>query len=211
LCCFHTNDAAKVTVRLGALETLLKKYVKAEELSKLFSDPSLSLTFNGQAAPLKKGKSSYRILDVPPETSTYATKAMKKLYTPAPRNLADDYANNSAAVTVTIQPSVANQRTVTPTTFQPAPPDQRQGNQPCRFTTIETNLSTQSSRLDRLETCCTHLAETTQTIANQISIMNDNVNKQFQEMAITINQIGMSPNDRRTKIHKNNSHMDTDL
>ena len=46
----------------------------------------------------------------------------------------------------------------------------------CRLTTIEGNIASQDQRLARLENCCSHLAETTQGLATQISLMNENVN-----------------------------------
>ncbi len=91
LCCFHSADSAKTTVRLGSLESLLKKYVKPEDISKLFKDPSYSLKFSGQYAPMKKGKSQFRIVQVPDETSSYAKHAMSKLISPSPKRLASEF------------------------------------------------------------------------------------------------------------------------
>lgn len=79
--CFPASDSAKITIRLGLLENLLKKYIKPQDYPKLFKDTSYSLRFNGQAAPLKKGK-PFRFSDVPEETSSYAKHAMSKLVTP---------------------------------------------------------------------------------------------------------------------------------
>jgi hypothetical protein len=211
LCCFNTVDAAKVTIRLGALENLLKKYVKPEDLSKLFIDSSHNLSFNGQAAPAKRGRSSYMILDVPPETSTYAKHAMKKLYTPSPKNLVNDFGNKiSAAGSHTYQQQSSTPKPVTPN--HAAPTVQVQIDPVYRLTTIEENIASQNHRLARLENCCSHLAETTQGLATQISLMNENVNKKFHEMSLAINQVGSSPNHGRSaKLHKNNSQMETDF
>jgi hypothetical protein len=55
LCCVYSMDATKVSLRLGTLEALLKRYVKPEDYTTLFSTVDFSLKFNGQAAPFKKG------------------------------------------------------------------------------------------------------------------------------------------------------------
>jgi hypothetical protein len=81
LCCFYTTDSTEVTLRLGSLESLLKKYVKTDDLPKLFQTEVFTLKFNGQAAPLKKGKSKYIFQEVPAETASYANRAMGKLIT----------------------------------------------------------------------------------------------------------------------------------
>ena len=108
LCCFHSADAAKITVRLGSLELLLKKYIKPVELTKLFKDSSHSLKFNGQYAPMKKGKIKFRITQVPDETSSYATHAMSKLISPSLKRLAselDESTINNAQNTTTTAPT----------------------------------------------------------------------------------------------------------
>ena len=208
LCCFKTSDAAKVTERLGALETLLKKYVKEDDLHKLFTETSHTLPFNGQAAPTKKGRTSYKILEVPPETTAYAMHAMKKLYTPTPKNLEPEYTDNISDATW-YQTNTITHHSVTPLHL-PESINQAPKQPDNHLTTIESNITNQNHRLDRLENCCSHLAETTQTLANQISIMNDNVNKKFHDMAATKHQLSNSPNHgRSTKLQKNNSQMET--
>jgi hypothetical protein len=208
LCCFKTSDAAKVTVRLGALEILLKKYVKEEDLHKLFTEASHTLSLNGQAAPTKKGRNSYKILEVPPETTTYTMHAMKKLYTPTPKNLEPEYADNIPDTTWN-QTNTNTYHSVTPS--NPPEPIYQTIKQPDNhLITIESNITNQNHRLDRLENCCSHLAETTQALANQISLMNDNVNKKFLDMTATIHQLSNSPNHgRSTKLQKHNSQMET--
>ncbi len=73
---FYTLDAIKVTLRLSSLETLLKRYVKQEEFPNLFTSSDFTLKFNGQAAPLKKGKNQKIIQDAPEEKVQYATSAL---------------------------------------------------------------------------------------------------------------------------------------
>jgi hypothetical protein len=73
LCCFYSDDATEVTLRLSSLETLLKRYVKQEEHPKLFASQELTLKFNGQAAPIKKGKNQKVIQGVSEETVQYLT------------------------------------------------------------------------------------------------------------------------------------------
>jgi hypothetical protein len=85
LCCFYTVDRTKVTLRLSALEALLKRYVKEEEYPKLFSSDEGTLKFNGQAAPLKKGKNQRIVKEVPESTMQYAMSALRKFHTPAPK------------------------------------------------------------------------------------------------------------------------------
>ncbi len=87
LCCFSTTDSTAVTLRLSSLDSLLKKYVKPEDHHKLFSSEDGSLKFNGQAAPIKKGKSKYIIQEVPEAISSYANKAMQKLHTATAKRL----------------------------------------------------------------------------------------------------------------------------
>jgi hypothetical protein len=42
-CCFYTTDFTAVSLCLGSLESLLKKYVKIEDPHKVFSSKDLSL------------------------------------------------------------------------------------------------------------------------------------------------------------------------
>jgi hypothetical protein len=73
-------------------------------------------------------------------------------------------------------------------------------------------MNNQSNRLSRLEDCCSKLADTTQALALRMSAMNDNVNLKFQEMAVKIANIKLSPNRKSTKVQKNdNSSIDPDL
>ncbi len=109
LCCFYTTDAANVSLRLGSLENLFKRYVKIDDYPVLFTSPDYSLQFNGQAAPVKKGRSQKLIQETPENTITYARTAMQKLRPLNPKCLAVEYAESPG----TPQPIIPPQ-TVTP-------------------------------------------------------------------------------------------------
>jgi hypothetical protein len=64
LCCFHTQVAAKVSVKLGGLEDNLKKYVREDSHADLAQEQH-TLTFSEQVAPTK-GHPKLPRLDVPP-------------------------------------------------------------------------------------------------------------------------------------------------
>ncbi len=85
LCCFPSADAANVTLRLGNMEELLKKYVPPSKFSTLFREPTSTLRFSGQVAPIKNGKPKIPRLDVPEYTATYANHALTRLYAPKPK------------------------------------------------------------------------------------------------------------------------------
>jgi hypothetical protein len=96
LCCFNSLDTTKVSLRLAHLETLLKRYITTTEYSKLFAMQEYELKYNGQAAPIKKGRPKLPILEVPESTATYASAAMKKLFTPTQKRLAMEFENTNS-------------------------------------------------------------------------------------------------------------------
>ena len=136
---------------------------------------------------------------------------MKKLYTPSPKNLVNEFGStNPAVVSAMYQQQGSTPQPVTPN--HAAPTVQVQNVPGCRLTTMEGNMASQDHRLARLENCCSQLAETTQGLVTQISLMNENVNRKFHEMSLTINQVVTSPSHGRSaKLHKNNSQMETDF
>jgi hypothetical protein len=89
-------------LRLGSLETLLKRYVKEEEYPKIFSSADMTLKINSQAAPVKKGKIQKVIQEVPKETQQYASNALSKLHTPAPKRLATEFETSLERITPSI-------------------------------------------------------------------------------------------------------------
>lgn len=86
ICCFQTQDAAKVTPRLATLEDSIKKYVRDTSHSNLFSAEH-TLIFNSQAAPIK-GRPRLPRVEVPKHVSDYTLKSLQKLYTPTSKRLA---------------------------------------------------------------------------------------------------------------------------
>ena len=99
----------------------MKKYVKPEEHNKLFSTSEHEIKFSGQAAPLKKGRPKLPTLEVPESTATYASVALKKLYTPTRKRLAVEFETPTIATSTNtnsqiITPELAiNQRSNTTT------------------------------------------------------------------------------------------------
>jgi hypothetical protein len=193
LCCFYTIDATKVTLRLSALEALLKRYVKIEDHGKLFSSDDCTLKFNGQAAPIKKGKVQKLVKEVPDSTMQYAMSALRKLHTPAPKRLAAEFD----------QPTVGTSNTPPPTLVTPAtrpicttgPPISDPGSN--RIESVESTLLNQNTRLLNLEDCSAKLATSTKNLENQLSSMNDNIFTKMQEMANAINNLNSSDYKRR--------------
>ena len=209
LCCFYSTDATKVSLRLGALEALLKRYVKPEDYTALFSTVDFSLKFNGQAAPLKKGRTPRIMQEAPEETVTYARTAMKKLRTLNPKRLADDF-NNSQTEPSVDQPI----QTVTPTTrctVEVTPPPD--SNDASRFQSFEQNLVNQNNRLTRLEECCGQLANSTKNLQTELAGMNETMNSRMSEMAAAIGRLTTSPNYSNHKAQKSHDSpiMDLDL
>jgi len=89
LCCFSTADSAKVTVRLGQLEDVLKRAVLPEAHSSLFRQEH-TISYSGRVAPVPRGRAKMPRLHVPSETSEYARQSMQKLYKPTPKRLATE-------------------------------------------------------------------------------------------------------------------------
>lgn len=206
LCCFHSIDSTKVTLRLGSLEALLKRYVKDADYSKLFASEDNTLKFNGQAAPIKKGKTQRVIQEVSKNTLRYATNAFRKVHTPAPKRLATEYSSEE----VEINPSPVVVTPALQTTTAPRTPSPLVNNE--RFITIENTLSEQNGRLRSLEDCCTMLATSTKNLENQLVVMNGNIHAKMNEMTNTINNLNTSPKRRFNKVHKSaeNPAMDLD-
>ncbi len=208
LCCFNSTDATKVTLRLSSLETLLKRYVKQSEHQKLFTSDDCTLKFNGQAAPVRKGKTQKVIQGASEETVQYAASALKKLHTPAPKRLAVEF-EQTQDVATTPRPQAVTPAPIQTTAAPPHnPPMENQFP-----ATIEATLLNQNNRLISLEECCSMLAESTKNLGIQITTMNDNIHSRMNEMATAINNIH-HPSDQRhqkSQKHNDNSTMDLDL
>jgi hypothetical protein len=212
LCCFHSTDATRVTLRLSSLETLLKRYVKQSEHQKLFSTSDLTLKFNGQAAPIKKGKTQMVIQGASEETVQYAENALKKLHTPAPKRLAVEFEQTLEVATISRPPAVTPVAIQTTATVPCNPP--------CNLpedhqlpTAVETTLKAQNNRLTSLEECCSMLAESTKNLGIQLNNMNENIHARMNEIATAIHNLNTSSDQRHQKSQKqsDSSTMDLDL
>jgi hypothetical protein len=147
---------------------------------------------------MKKGKIKFRITQVPDETSSYATHAMSKLISPSLKRLASELDESTIN-------NAQNTTTTAPTQLWPQEQPKLPNPQPTRnreLETIEENITDQNNRLSRLEDCCSKLADTTQVLALQMSTMNANVNQKFQEIAVQISNIKLSPNRKSSKAQK---------
>jgi hypothetical protein len=89
LCCFHSRDATKVTLKLATLEDTLKKAVPQECWNNLFLDDE-GLKFSGQVAPLAKKKTRFSQVEVSPQTAAYVKQSFLNLFTPTMNRSADD-------------------------------------------------------------------------------------------------------------------------
>ena len=210
LCCFYTTDATNVSLRLGALESLLKRYVIVEDYPKLFSTADFTLRFNGQAAPIKKGRSHKIIQEAPESTMAYAKTAFKKLRTLNRKRLAEEF-NASQS-----DPPIETQRTtVTPVEIQTIGGFLTSSNEDTpRHKSLESNLLSQNHRLTRLEECCGLLAESTKSLQNQLTTMNESMQNKMNEMASAIGCLTTSPNSRgnsKVQKHHDNPTMDLDF
>jgi hypothetical protein len=213
ICCFPTVDAAKVTLRLSGLESSLKKYIKNEELEKLFKTPDFSLKFNGQAAPVRKGRLTRIVQAVPEATTAYTENAFKKLYTSRPKRLATEFDHASMTQQSELIPhSLHTVSPTTPSTADISHPNltNRTSSSP-RVIELEQGLKSTNDRLSRLENCCGMLAESTKNLEVQLTQINDTFSSKLQDMATAIKNL--SPNRRNQKVSKpyDQPVMDLDL
>lgn len=76
---FGLNDLeTAVNLTQGTRTTIRHLLIMVPTYQKLFSTIDFSLNFNGQAAPMKKGRSHKIIQGAPESTMTYARAAIKK-------------------------------------------------------------------------------------------------------------------------------------
>jgi hypothetical protein len=216
LCCFHTIDTTKISLRLASLETLLKRYIRNEDHNILFTDPTGSLKFSGQAAPIKKGRPKIPILEVPEATKQYTSKALSKLYTPTPKR---------QAIPHVIEQLIPTNDTPLPTQNSPNPTPQNptninttpstnitlQNDMSAKIQNIELDSKNQNARLTRLEDICSQLASSTQNLSTQLITMSQNVNDKLVEMADSINQLHQTPSRRNTKYQKSHHEGEEEL
>lgn len=81
LCCYHTQDASKVTARLATLDDSLKRVTHPDSHHHLFQSP-VGLSFNDQVAPLIKGRNKLTRLNVSEPTAAYVQQSLQRIYTP---------------------------------------------------------------------------------------------------------------------------------
>jgi hypothetical protein len=190
-------DTTKVTLRLSVLEALLKRYVKEEEYTKLFSSAEGTLKFNGQAAPLKKGRNQRIVKEVPESTMQYAMAALKKLHTPAPKRLAVEFERTSPGISETLPPAVTPVARSSANTLPQSSPTEDQ-----RILSVEKTLQNQNTRLLNLEQCCNLLATSTKNLENQLTSMNNSFFTKMDQMAKTLDHLNAYPNRKHTKVSK---------
>ncbi len=172
ICCFHTQDAAKVTPRYATLEESIKKYVKETSHGNLFSAEHI-LTFNGQAAPIK-GRPRLPRVEVPEHISDYALKSLQKLYTPTPKQLATEMeveVQDQALPNVTPIHNVRQRHTLEIRKQTAQLPIEESS----AFQQLQHISQSHDMSLRKLEMCCASLADTTNKLALQMQTMNTNV------------------------------------
>jgi hypothetical protein len=206
LCCFHTEDTTKISLKLANLETLIKRYIRTEDHTLLFSDPAKPLSFSGQAAPIKKGRPKIPVLEIPEATLQYTSKAFTKLFTPTPKRPVIPHViehNNVSDIPMTTHTSHS---TISGTNNSISTTSNAMGSElNNKMLTVELDIRNQNTRLTRLEDICSQLATSTQHLSTQIITLNQNVNEKLGEMAESINQLHHSPSYRVAK-HQKSHH-----
>lgn len=212
LCCFHTMDTTKVSLKLANLESLIKRYIRAEDHKFLFTDLSKPLKFSGQAAPIKKGKPKIPVLEVTDATMKYTSQAFTKLFNPTPKR--------------SVTPNNMNEHTLSPITnniahavspHQHKSPSHQNSVEPvqdselrAKVTTFENEFKNQNSRLTRLEDICSQLATSTQNLSTQLITFNQTVTDKLGAMANSIDLLHQSPSRHVTKYQKATHNDDYD-
>jgi hypothetical protein len=211
LCCFNTTDSMAVTLHLSSLEALLKKYIKIYDYNNLFSSEDCSLKFNGQATPIKKGKSKYTIQEVPEANSAYTIKAMKKLHTSTAKRLGVEFENATEGKPHSLKFGGLTIPSVTLNQI-PAnlPPEVQETNADRKLQSLETNLSLQNANLSKLEECCGPCAQLSKNLENQLIHMHESVSAKFQNITDAITQLSTSDN-RRAKVQHSQTSLAMDL
>lgn len=215
LCCFHTMDTTKISLKLANLETLIKRFIHVEDHKNLFLDPAKPLKFSGQAAPIKKGKPKIPILEVPEETLKYTSQAFTKLFTPIPKrpatpqiieNLNETLNTPQTRITINtpspqiLENSISNNIDTTSNNADLSD----------KVKSVEIDIKNQNNRLARLEDICSQLATSTQNLSTQLLSMNQNMNERLIEMANSVDLLHQHPTQRTTKYQKFHHGLDED-
>jgi len=218
LCCLHTVDAVKVTQRLSTLEDSLRKVIHPDSFYNLFLTEA-GLTFNGKVAPLAKGKSRLPHLDVPTKMANYVSQSMQRLHTPTAKRQAvelqvtedDQMDTQPTSLTVTRQaPATPYATGVTPHALQTvliaASPTSANNHQHSHsnptIRELQLTADSHSNTLSELKDCCATLMQTQHKLAAQMIDMNNSINRKFDQMASSIDNLHLSPTRHSNKIHK---------
>jgi hypothetical protein len=196
LCCFHSQDSAKVTVRLNQLEDIIKKVVHQDSHGNLFvSDHTIS--FNGQVAPVPRGRARMPRYEVPSVTNVYANESLQRLYQPTPKRLAtelDPMDKQDQPGTATpigrhvptqIQPTYASVAHVTPThqlhhgLAQIQTPNT---NYEALVHQLQVDSQAHGKGIIELQHCCQNLLGTTDKLEKGMEQMNNNINARFNQL-----------------------------
>jgi hypothetical protein len=213
VCCFQTQDAPKVTLRLSTLEDSMKKVIHPDFYQNVFIS-EVGLSFNGQVAPVIKGRNKLPRLDIPEETETYVNQSMQRLYTPTIKRQAveiedpqDCLMDQPSTISVPRQVPASFHNVVipTPTSTITQPAAQVTHQEPAQHPVIQElqNTSNQhSATLLDLRQCCVTLVQSQQTLQQQLVDMNLGINQKFELMAASIENLKLPPTRHCQKIHK---------
>jgi hypothetical protein len=196
LCCFHSQDSAKVTVRLGQVEEILKKAVHQDSHEKLFG-PDYTITFNGQVAPVPRGRTKMPRYEVPSVANEYANESLQRLYQPTPKRLAteldpmDEQDHSGTAtpigrhVPTQIHQTYAAVARVTPvhqTTQAQVQPQATTANYEALNHQLQVDSQAHGQGINKLRHCCQNLIGTTDKLEKGMEQMNNNINNRFNQL-----------------------------
>jgi hypothetical protein len=203
----------KVTLRLSTLEDSMKKVIHPDFYQNVFIS-EVGLSFNGQVAPVVKGRNKLPRLDIPEETVTYVNQSMQRLYTPTIKRLAveiedpqDCLMDQPPTISVLRQVPASFHNVVisTPTSTITQPAAQVTHQEPAQHPVIQKlqNTSNQhSATLLDLRQCCATLVQSQRMLQQQLIDMNSGINQKFELMAASIENLKLSPTCHCQKIHK---------
>lgn len=163
--------------------------VHKDHLMDLFQDEN-GLSFNGQVAPLPKGRSRLSRLEVPPQTAAYLNQSFQHLYTLTPKQQAtkmDTQQLDHPMVTpipCNSNTSYSTATTGSATTYTtPAIPIVPNASDEV-IQQLHATMNTHSSTLMDLRECCTTLVLAQKQMALDITDMNKGINKRFEDMVV---------------------------
>jgi hypothetical protein len=159
----------------------------------LFQDEN-GLSFNGQVAPLLKGRSRLSRLEVSPQTAAYLSQSFQHLYTPTPKRQTtemdikpDHPIVTPIARTMSTLNSTAMAGSVATNTTQTVPAASSASDDV--FQQLKTTTNSHSNTLLKLKDCCTMLVLAQKQMALDITDMNKGINKCFEDMAVCLDNM----------------------